>query len=153
MTKILVFFLILAISSVLFIRMYPQRTLRAERDRSTVRIGSQTFSVEVVATAEKITKGLGDRSSIGSDGMLFVMQKRDIPYFWMKDMQFDLDFIWIDGQKVVDITENVPAQIGASDSELRVYAPKAPVTHVLEIPAGESKKRNIAIGDAVSVPQ
>lgn len=155
MTKIILFLVIVAISILLFMRQSVQRSDLTKKDASTVpvRIGTQTLSVEVVTTAETITKGLGGRSAIGSDGMLFVMQKRDIPYFWMKDMQFDLDFLWIDRDKIVDITANVPAQTGAADSELRVYAPKVPVTHVLEIPAGDSRKRNIAIGDTVSIPQ
>jgi uncharacterized protein len=115
----------------------------------TMRIGSQTLFIEEVSTPEKITKGLGERDTLGSDGMLFVMPSRGIPAFWMKGMRFDLDFIWIDGDRVVDVTENVRLEPGIPESSLRIYSPRYPVTHVLELNAGEIKKRDIKVGDPV----
>lgn len=115
-----------------------------------IRIGEAELSVEVVKTSSAITLGLGERDILGSDGMLFVMPSRDIPSFWMKGMRFDLDFVWIDGSSVVDITENVPAQPEVSMDQLRTYSPRVPVTHVLELNAGEVQKRGIGFGDTVT---
>lgn len=116
-----------------------------------ISIGSQKLSVEVAKTTAEISLGLGQRDTLGSDGMLFVMPSRAIPTFWMKDMRFDLDFVWIDGSSVIDLTENVSAQRGEPDSALRIYAPKSPATHVLELNAGEIKKRGIKVGDSVKL--
>ncbi len=115
-----------------------------------IKVGSEIFHVEVARTSEQITKGLGGRDKIDSDGMLFVLPVRQIPHFWMKDMNFGLDFVWIDGSRVVAITPNVLAQSGVPESELKIYSPNVPVTYVLEIPFGEIEKRGIKVGDQVN---
>ncbi len=112
-----------------------------------IEVGSQTLFVEVARTSDQITRGLGQRDSIGSDGMLFVLPGKSIPSFWMKDMRFDLDFIWLNENTVVDLTENVSAQRGEPENRLKVYSPSVPVTHVLEMKAGDIKRRGIRIGD------
>lgn len=117
--------------------------------QATIRIGNTILSIEVADTPAKITKGLGYRDELGSEGMLFVMPTRSIPSFWMKGMRFPLDFVWIDSNTVVDLTEHVSHQPGAQDQDLSTYSPSVPVTHVLEIPAGDIAKREIKIGDAV----
>ncbi|MEP7166870.1 MAG: DUF192 domain-containing protein [Candidatus Woesebacteria bacterium] len=119
--------------------------------QDTITVGSQKLAIERAKTIPEITLGLGKRDTLGSDGMLFVMPARDIPTFWMKDMRFDLDFVWIDSNKVVDLTEKVSAQKGEPDSALRFYSPITPVTHVLEMNAGEVQKRGIKIGDSVQL--
>lgn len=139
--------LVLTISLVAFLAIKMGRTNPVAQ--KTVQIGSQSLSIEVVSTPAEITKGLGERDALGSDGMLFVMPSREIPSFWMMGMRFDLDFIWIDGDKVIDITENVSAEPGANPNQLKTYSPKSPVTHVLEMNAGEVQKRGIKIGDTV----
>lgn len=112
-----------------------------------ISIGSQKLLVEVANTPATITKGLGERDQIGSDGMLFVLDRREIPMFWMKGMRFDLDFVWIDTDRVVDITAGVKAQPGAPDQQLATYQPKEQSNYVLELPAGEIARRGIHIGD------
>lgn len=118
-----------------------------------ITIGSTKLLVEVVSTPEKIQQGLSGRASLGSDGMLFVLGVRRIPTFWMKEMQFALDFIWIDGTTVVDLTEQVPPpQQSRETSSLPLYSPSVPVTHVLEVPAGFIAEKQIVIGQEVILP-
>lgn len=112
-------------------------------------VGSESLIVEVADSPEEITKGLGYRDTIGSDGMLFVLPQRTVPSFWMMGMRFNLDFIWIDANRVVDITPNVPSPTSLQD--LPLYSPAAAVTHVLEMHAGETAKRGIRIGDRVDL--
>ena len=41
-------------------------------------------------------KGLSGRDNLADDeGMFFVFEKSDIYPFWMKDMKFAIDIIWI----------------------------------------------------------
>lgn len=115
-----------------------------------LRVGSSVLHVETVRTNEALMKGLGGRDVLGSDGMLFILPVRDIPHFWMKDMRFGLDFVWVDAGKVVALTPHVPPQSGLSDSQLVIYSPQIPVSYVLEIPLGDIEKRGIHIGDVVS---
>jgi len=115
-----------------------------------MRVGTSLLRVETAQSASAIEKGLGDRASIGSDGMLFILPTRTTPSFWMKGMQFALDFVWIDTDHVVDLHTNVlPPANNQNTQALPTYHPKSLVTHVLELPAGDVVRRNITIGDSV----
>ncbi len=114
-------------------------------------IDNTVIPLEVERTPQQEALGLSNRASLARDsGMLFVLPNRQIPTFWMKDMHFPLDFIWIDHDKVIDITENVPPPNGPSDP-LPFYSPKLPVTYVLEVNAGFAKAHNISIGNKVDM--
>lgn len=113
-------------------------------------IHGHTIPVEVAVTPQEKSKGLGERDSLATnDGMLFPFDKPARYQFWMKGMRFALDFIWIDGTTVADITENVPPPNG--EVNLPVYQPKVPVDKVLEVNAGLVKQYGIQIGDTVKI--
>ena len=145
---LIIFLLISTFSAMLPWMVHPKK--RTEIVPLT--IGQTLFQVEVARTAEQITKGLSDRNAIGADGMLFILPQRYIPSFWMFHMRFPLDFVWIDGDKVVDLTEHVPAPAnGTPNTALPMYSPKSPVTHMLELPDGAIKKYLIQVGDTVKL--
>jgi uncharacterized protein len=117
-----------------------------------VRVGGVRFPVEVVATAPERSQGLSGRAELPpGTGMLFVYEQPGIYAFWMIDMQFPLDFVWIGaGCAVVDLTPNVPPpQPGQSPGDLPRYRPAEPVRYVLEINAGDIALAGIRVGDAV----
>ncbi len=109
-----------------------------DRHRTWVRVGQNWLWVELVNQPDSITQGLSGRTSIGSDGMLFVFNTHAYtPTFWMKDMLFGLDLVWINENKIVDISANVvPPAPGTPDQLLRTYRPNQPADLVLEVPAG-----------------
>lgn len=113
-----------------------------------IRVGTTSFTVEVARTPAAIEQGLSDRDELGSDGMLFVLPSKTVPAFWMKGMRFPLDFVWIDTNVVVDITEHVlhPTS-NAQYNDLPLYRPKQEVTHVLELPVGTIQQHQLKIGD------
>jgi uncharacterized membrane protein (UPF0127 family) len=124
----------------------------ADRQIITFKVGAQILRVEVVTTPESITLGLSGREKIGSDGMLFVFSESYVPRFWMKEMRFALDFIWIDHGTVVDITENVPPpKPGQTLSDLPLYSPEVLVNQVLEVPAGSVAQWKVKKGDIVTL--
>lgn len=107
-----------------------------------------TFIVEIVSSPKALESGLSNRAAVEGDGMLFVLPERQVPRFWMKQMLFDLDIVWIDGDRVVALTQNVPAPDKMTPlGELPVYSPDQPVTMVLEVPAGDAEKSTMQIGD------
>ena len=54
------------------------------------------FRVKLATTTAAIEKGLSDRLSLNPDsGMLFIFAKPAIYRFWMPDMHFPLNMIWI----------------------------------------------------------
>ena len=115
-------------------------------DRIT--IGENSFIVEIADSEAERAQGLSGRTELGQDkGMLFIMSSRDRHVFWMKDMRFPLDIIWIDGDTIVDIDENVPVPV--NDDIARVQ-PSTPVNVVLEIEAGEAKRLGISVGKKVT---
>ncbi len=102
--------------------------------------------VEVADTSQKRSLGLGKRSGLKKDwGMLFVFEKRKTHSFWMKDMQFALDIIWLDNYRIVHILRNVqPAIQGEKPS---ILAPPAPANFVLEIEVGRASELRLKQGD------
>lgn len=110
----------------------------------SIEVNGKKLSVEAVMTPESITQGLGDRESIGSDGMLFFLPSRQIAQFWMHGMKFPLDFVWIDGTNIVGLEKNVPAPADPSSMKLPSYSSKVPVTQVLELYAGKADELGLA---------
>ena len=115
-------------------------------ERGSVAVKNTRISVDIADTPEKRTLGLSGRPSLALDeGMFFIF---DTPWrfsFWMKDMNFPIDIIWIDAEfKVADITKNaVPASFP------KIFEPRTPVLYVLETVAGWADKNGIKIGDKV----
>jgi len=111
-------------------------------------IDDQTLRVEIVKSPESIQQGLGGRMDIGSDGMLFILPEKSQANFWMKDMIFDLDLVWLADNRVVGITPNIPhPDQEVPDFLLKVYTAPQPVDMVLEVPAGYAAWQGWAIDD------
>ena len=111
-----------------------------------------SFQVELALTPEQITRGLSYRDSLPpGTGMLFVYPDEAPRSFWMFEMRFPLDMVWIGGDcAVVDITENAPPpEPGQASSELPLFSPKDPARYVFEINAGEARQHGVGIGDRV----
>ena len=110
-------------------------------------ISGETFYVDIALTPQQIERGLSYRKSVGKNqGMLFVFRNRDIRPFWMFEMQFPLDFIWLDGTKIVGLSRNVPV---LTRGAWTVINNQVPFDRVLEISSGTIDRLNIATGDAV----
>ncbi len=105
----------------------------------------EEIPVEVADTLKKRSLGLGKRASLKKGlGMLFVFEKRKPHRFWMKDMQFPLDIIWLDNHRIVHIIHN--AKPDNSRDEPEVITSPVPVNFVLEIAAGRAAKLRLKTG-------
>lgn len=115
-------------------------------ERSVISIANASVAVEIPLTKTGFEKGLGERDSLSeNDGMLFLCLPDAYPKFWMKEMRFPIDVIWIDESfTVVDIAMNV-----SPESFPEVIAPSRPATHVLEVNGGFAAAHGISIGTAV----
>ena len=117
-----------------------------------VRIGETIFTVEVAEKLEARSRGLSGRASLPPRmGMLFIFEDTRIHTFWMKDMLFPLDLVWIGEQCTVEnITPNVPPPAPEqADRDLPRFRSPQPVRYVLEINAGEAAA-DIQVGDSVA---
>ena len=109
-----------------------------------IRFGNAFVDVEVALSPIVQARGLSGRKNLAeAAGMLFVYPESQIPSFWMKDMNFALDIIWLDENlEIVDIT------YGATpESYPQSFTPNSPVRYVLEVNSGFANKHNLAIGN------
>lgn len=120
-------------------------------NHATVSIKNQTFAIEVAKTAKEKQIGLSEKKSIAANaGMYFPFEKADYYAFWMKNMKFPIDIIFIRENKIVTIHESVPFPTSPNDN-LSLYQPSEPADAALEITAGLSKKYGFTKGDAVTL--
>src|SRR5260221_3370408 len=98
--------------------------------KSKVTIDKHTFSVEVATTSAQQQQGLSNKASLPQNqGMLFVFKTAQPYPFWMKNMEFPLDIIFINNNKIVDIFQNVP-QPKSANAKLPIYTPNATANQV-----------------------
>ena len=113
-----------------------------------VKIVDSKISVEVVKDNESIRKGLSGRLSMEEDrGMLFVFSIPGIYRFWMPDMHFPIDIIWIADGKIIGAEKNVSPEFNPASP--RFYTPTKPIQYVLEANAGFVEAGKIKSGDEV----
>jgi len=76
--------------------------------------------------------------------MLFIFEKESLHSFWMKNMRFPLDIIWIDkDKKIVDIYKfALPCK-----DICKTITPSLKAKFVLEVNAGFVEKNNLKIGE------
>jgi len=120
------------------------------RDDKTVSIGSHKIAAEVVISDKDREKGLSGRPCIGkNEGMLFVFDQPSQYQFWMKDMKFPIDIIWIgSNHRTVVAEENVKPSTYPST---RFVNPQdRPAQYVLELQAHASARLNIIPGTPIN---
>lgn len=121
-------------------------------DRTTVRIRDAVFSVDVANTAASRAQGLSGRAPLAEkEGMFFIFDTASTYDFWMKDMQFAIDIIWINGATVVDVTRDARPEPGVPFWSLQRYHPSKPADRVLEVLSGTADRYGIQAGDEVVV--
>lgn len=112
-------------------------------------INKHVITYELALTPAEITQGLSGREKLPEDhGMLFVFNHKEQYTFWMKEMKFPLDMLWIEDNTVIDISKNVPIPVPGQN--LPLYSPKRPANRVLEVDAGTADRLGIREGDVVT---
>jgi uncharacterized membrane protein (UPF0127 family) len=102
---------------------------------------------EVVASNEKITLGLGGRDSLPPGrGMLFEWSDSEQRSFWMYEMLFPIDIIWIENGRVIGCQGNVQP-----DGGKQTYNSPSIAGYVLEVPAGFCDRYGVKVNDEVKL--
>lgn len=108
----------------------------------TVRVGAEEYVLERADTYAEREKGLGGRESMCAEcGMLFIFEAPGQYAFWMKDMRFPLDIIWLSGETVVFVAYDVPSDFPG------IIEPAVSADRVIELNAGAAK--NLVLGERV----
>lgn len=118
-----------------------------EADYRSVVVDDKTYSVLIADNVFEQMLGLMGRSSLeDNEGMLFIYEDNRNVSFWMKNVAFPLDMIFLNQcGHVIQIHENAQAH------DTTVILSVEPVRAVLELQAGASKRDQIRVGDIVEV--
>lgn len=112
-----------------------------------IEINDTKIEIEYSRSAEEKKQGLSDRESLcGNCGMLFVYNDYENLAFWMKNMHFPLDIIWIRDNKILKISNDLPPE---GEKPEKTYSADEPVNFVLEVNAGFCENNGINVGDVV----
>lgn len=122
--------------------------------KAVVVVGGDTrYYVDIARDAVSQARGLSGREQLAAaEGMLFVFSQPMPRLFWMNEMNFPLDFVWIRDRKVIGIAENIPHPAANNGEIYRLSSPE-PADMVLEINAGEIRARGIQVGDAIQLEE
>ncbi len=151
---ILIFLVVVIVSGVLVASYLSMGEESSGLKTANLLIGDKKLEVEVADSASARATGLSYHKSLGEDkGMYFIFSSLSSHSFWMKDMNFPIDIIWIKDNRVVGVSENVSHQPGAQLWQLKSYSPPDPVNRVLEVNAGWFLKNGIKIGDRVELTE
>lgn len=139
-------------TSVSFLDGAPKGASSVKKGFATVSVRDLKVDAKVASKASERKKGLSKQESLPlSSGMLFVFENGGLYPFWMKDMRFAIDIIWIDEDKrIVSITQNAPPEPDRDDDELTLYEPTAAAKYALEINAGLAGRNGLEVGDIVN---
>ena len=114
--------------------------------KAVVSVNAFKLIADLALTQDQQTKGLAVKNHMNeSEGMLFVFQNPSKPSFWMKDMKFPIDIIWLDANRsVAYIAPNL--EPCPSQGTCPGYVPNKDSLYVLETTAGFSQRHNVTVG-------
>lgn len=121
--------------------------VKANEFNHMANINNVSLNLAFATTEAEREQGLSDTSSLNSNqGMLFFFATSTVPNFWMKDMNYPLDIIWIDNnKKIIGVVQNL-----SPSTYPQTFAPTSPVSYVLEVSSGFFEKNNLKIGDSIN---
>jgi len=103
--------------------------------------GGQVVRLKLAVSAEEKARGLGGIKSMPDfDGMLFIYNEPQQVDFWMYNMNFPLDIVYLDGNKqVLEINEKQLPCASAEECP-SILSGSTDVKFVVEVPAGQADK-------------
>ncbi|MDE1874794.1 MAG: DUF192 domain-containing protein [Patescibacteria group bacterium] len=116
--------------------------------RAEVTIAGRTFDALVADTDALQTLGLSGRPGLApNQAMLFVFSQAGFVGFWMKDMKFPIDMLWLGSDSRITSFESDATPEGYPE----VFFPTAASQYVVELPAGALASLDVKNGDTVSI--
>lgn len=126
-----------------------QNALFQEGDTYRIFVDTVALEVSVADDSEERRQGLSGTDSLGElEGKLFIFETADTHGFWMKDMLYPIDILWIDE----DLTIVHIAESATPDSYPTVFKPSVPARFVLETNASFVGTYKITVGTKVTLP-
>ncbi|MDP3957781.1 MAG: DUF192 domain-containing protein [bacterium] len=117
-------------------RLWP--SLQYDALPTHMELDGKRFTLETAMTEEAQERGLGERESLCSTcAMLFVFEEPGRHAFWMKDMRFPIDIVWLSGDKVVFVAHEVSPDFSG------ILDPEVVSDRVIELSSGAAKDAEV----------
>ena len=147
--KVLIILAVLGIFLMVISQSQPSAEKLGIKPEKKLLVGGVEIFVEVADTQEEILQGLSNKPFMGENaGMFFDLKQKQIAYFWMRQMKFPLDIIWLDGEEIVGIEKNAPVP---QQNNIPSFISPTPVNAVLEVNSGFTDKNNLQVGTKVEL--
>lgn len=152
----LFFIIIIALGSFLFsyqTTMHPPSEIPQSQDASQktavvsfIESDAPSVNVLIANTPTTRSQGLAVLKLLQENqGMLFIFDEPGVYPFWMKNMHFSIDILWLNEQKeIVYIHESAQPEDYPTS-----YNPQTDALYVLEVVDGFVQKHGIEIGDRI----
>ncbi len=110
---------------------------------------NQKYVFDIADTPSLQERGLSYRKTLNPQtGMIFIFD-RPAPYqFWMKDMNFPIDIVWLDTEGIVIHIEHSVAP----STYPTLFGPSKSARYVLEFLSGNAHKLGLQLGYKVNLP-
>ncbi len=116
---------------------------------STAKIGDTILSLTLADSPEERERGLGGRDGLQDDeAMLFIFGFPARHEFWMKNMKFPIDILWLDEHFTIVY---IAPHISPDTYPKTTFSPETDALYVLETNAGFSAKNDLKVGDAIEI--
>ncbi len=121
---VVVFFILIIINSDRILNLWTSKKTE------TIIISDKTFNLEIADDPKEMAQGLSGRPSLAkSTGLLFVFDQPGRYGFWMKDMNFPIDIVWLDkNKKILGVSKNLQP-----DSYPQIFYSPTSTSYALEI--------------------
>ena len=120
-------------------------------ETAVVTVDGHVVDAEIADTARLRERGLSYRDALESGtGMIFLYEEATVRSFWMFEMRFCLDIIWITDGRVVGAAENACPAEDPDDEIPRFRSPEA-VQYVMEVDAGWMAENGVVAGAEVEI--
>jgi len=147
----LVILILVILSSILVISFFYNKN--NEGDSAKVCFENNLcLEAEIVSTPEEKARGLMYRDGLEEGrGMLFPFDSESRHGFWMKNMRFPIDMIWISADgKVVHVERSVPP---CREDPCTIYRPSEPAKYVFETRANFTAENGVDPGSEAEIPE
>jgi uncharacterized membrane protein (UPF0127 family) len=141
-------FFLTVLIGVIALFVYGGENMQKQDNYAKLAIGNEVMKVELAKTLIQREKGLSGKLNLPeNNGILFVFERPGLYSFWMKDMNFAIDIIWLDeNMLVVDIKERAKPS-----SYPERFISDEPARYVLEANAGFVSSAGIKIGSSAKI--
>lgn len=139
---------LIAVSILLIIGILRDRNAVSPNDARVVRIGNYEYKLIHARTEFERQVGLSSYNIMPpKSAMIFVSDKPGDMKFWMKDMKFSIDIIWLsEKNQIIRIIDRL-----SPSTYPRAYSSIMPAKYVIEFPAGAAQKSKILEGDYITL--